>query len=677
MNAESNRTFLGNFRVQTKLTGGFGVVLALLMAIGVMSYWQFTTVSHQVDEYSEEVEVAAIAAGLESEFLRLQGHAREFANVGFEEDAEAVRHLAPVLQAHIEEALHTVSIPEFTDRLREVEEATAEYLAHFHEAERLQADLHALIDDTLVVDGARMIEDLHALQRLAADEGSTDIVRLATSIREHVLTLQLLTFRLLSEVDDRHADAARDEVRQIEQALASISGGSHPSELRAVVADLEILIADYMVGFERVLEDRHALHELSHVRMVSAAQVIEADTEWLQSTAAEMEAQIRDATQAGIVGAETLIAVLVVASLVLGPGIAWLIGRAIAGPVMKMTGAMGRLASGDLSVAIPATGQSDEVGHMARAVLVFKDNAVENLRLQAEQEQAKRRAEEEKRSMMNALADDFEANVGEVVQSVASAATEMQSTAQSLSAIAEETSSQSTTVASASEQASANVQTVASATEELGSSISEISRQMSVQNDAAEEAVHAALDSDTRIKGLAEEVDAISEVVRLITDIAEQTNLLALNATIEAARAGDAGKGFAVVASEVKGLANQTAKATDEIASQIRSVQERTGGTVQAIAGISGKIEKIKEIASSVASAVEQQNAASTEIGRNTQEAAVGTQEVSSAIVGVTEASHQAGESANNVLAAAEELSQQSEHLGVQVRDFMARVRAA
>ena len=677
MNTESNRTFLGNFRVQTKLTGGFGVVLALLVAIGGMSYWQFTTVSHQVDAYSEEVEVAAIAAGLETEFLRLQGHAREFANVGFEEDAEAVRRLAPVLQAHIEEALHAVTIPEFVDRLREVEEATAEYLAYFHEAERLQADLHALVDETLVVDGARMIEDLHALQRLAADERSTDIVRLAGSVREHVLTLQLLTFRLLSEVDDRHADAARDEVRRIEHALASMSGGSHTSELRAVVAELEMLIADYLAGFEKVLEDRHALHELSHVRMVSAAQVIETDTEWLQATAAEVEAQIRDATQAGIVRAETLIAVLVVASLVLGPGIAWLIGRAIAGPVMRMTGAMDRLASGDLSVEIPATGQADEVGHMARAVLVFKDNAVENLRLQSEQEQAKQRAEAEKREMMNALADDFEASVGEVVQSVASAATEMQSTAQSLSAIAEETSSQSTTVASASEQASANVQTVASATEELGSSISEISRQMSVQNHAAEEAVHAAMDSDTRIKGLAEEVDAISEVVRLITDIAEQTNLLALNATIEAARAGDAGKGFAVVASEVKGLANQTAKATDEIAGQIRSVQERTGGTVQAIAGISGKIEKIREIASSVASAVEQQNAASTEIGRNTQEAAVGTQEVSSAIVGVTEASHQAGESANNVLAAAEELSEQSEHLGVQVRDFMARVRAA
>ncbi|MCB1753821.1 MAG: methyl-accepting chemotaxis protein, partial [Gammaproteobacteria bacterium] len=190
--------------------------------------------------------------------------------------------------------------------------------------------------------------------------------------------------------------------------------------------------------------------------------------------------------------------------------------------------------------------------------------------------------------------------------------------AQTMSSIAERSSGQSAEVASAAELASSNVQTVAAAAEELGSSISEISRQMSVQNGAADDAVTAALASDTEIKGLAEKVEAIGDVVNLITGIAEQTNLLALNATIEAARAGDAGKGFAVVASEVKNLASQTAKATDQIATQIQEVQDRTGKAVSAIADIGTRIEKIREIAASVAAAVEEQNAASGEISRNT-----------------------------------------------------------
>ena len=354
-----------------------------------------------------------------------------------------------------------------------------------------------------------------------------------------------------------------------------------------------------------------------------------------------------------------------------------LVSRSIAQDLAAIVRAMGALARGDRTVEIPGTNRRDEIGAMAKAVQVFKEDAVRMEQMRADQEAAGQRAEAEKHAAVAKLADDFQASIGEVVQSVSSSATEMQATAQSMSMIAEDTKGQSTVAASSAERASANVQTVAAAADELVSSISEISRQMDVQTTAADNAVAAVSTGDAEIQALAEKVEVIGDVVSLITNIAEQTNLLALNATIEAARAGDSGKGFAVVASEVKNLANQTAKATDKIAAQIQDVQQCTGSAVTAISDVTDRINKIREISASVAAAVEQQNAAASEIGRNTQEAAVGTQEVSASTRNVTEASEQAGSSAGIVLGAAEGLSRQSEQLSSQVTEFLERVRAA
>ncbi|MGE5546199.1 MAG: methyl-accepting chemotaxis protein [Solirubrobacterales bacterium] len=346
-------------------------------------------------------------------------------------------------------------------------------------------------------------------------------------------------------------------------------------------------------------------------------------------------------------------------------------------PVSAMTRVMERLSNNDFAVAIPDTDRTDELGRMAQAVQVFKDKMEQNRLMEAEVKEAERRTAEQRKKDMNRLADQFEGSVKGVVNAVSSAATEMQASAQALSSVAEQTQRQSTSVAAAAEQATANVQTVAAATTELSTSISEIGRQVEVSSRVSKNAVDEAQRVQHMVTELSNAAQKIGDVVNLINDIASQTNLLALNATIEAARAGDAGKGFAVVANEVKSLANQTARATDEISQQISSVQGATREAVSAIQGITGTIGQIAEIAGSIAAAVEQQSAATQEIARNVQQAASGTQEVSTNIVGVNQASAETGSAAAQVLGAAQELSVQSEHLRADVDSFIASVRQA
>jgi methyl-accepting chemotaxis protein len=280
------------------------------------------------------------------------------------------------------------------------------------------------------------------------------------------------------------------------------------------------------------------------------------------------------------------------------------------------------------------------------------------------------------REKLHALADKFEANVKAVVETVTSAATQMQASAESLAATAEETNRQSTAVAAASEQATGNVGTVASAAEEMSASIKEISNQVSGSSEIAKKAVAEAEGTNETIQGLASSGDKIGEIIGLIRDIADQTNLLALNAAIESARAGEAGKGFAVVASEVKSLANQTAKATEDIGAQIGAMQSQIGGSVDAIGRIGGIIQDISTASAAIAAAVEEQDVATKEIARSVAEAASGTKEVSSNISGVNEAAAQTGEAAGQVLDAAGEVAKQGSVLSSSVEAFLEQIRA-
>jgi len=363
----------------------------------------------------------------------------------------------------------------------------------------------------------------------------------------------------------------------------------------------------------------------------------------------------------------------VITAIVMG----FLLSRGIATPIRSMTDVMAKLAKGDYTLTITGLDRGDEIGRMAQAVDVFKVNGREMERLRADQETEKFRAEERRRADMLALADRFELAIQGVVGGVASAASDMQSTASAMSSTAEETSRQATAVAAASEQASANVNTVAGATEELSASIKEIGRQVANSTEIASLAVQETQKTNGIMSGLVEAARQVGAVVSLIQDIASQTNLLALNATIEAARAGEHGKGFAVVASEVKQLANQTAKATEDIQGKVAEIQEATGGAASAIQGIGTTIDRINEIAATIAAAVEQQAAATSDIAGNVQQAAQGTREVSTNISGVTQAASETGAAASQVLGSASGLSRQSAKLQEEVDRFIANIRAA
>ena len=365
------------------------------------------------------------------------------------------------------------------------------------------------------------------------------------------------------------------------------------------------------------------------------------------------------------------------AGLAIAGFVAFWLGRGLVIPLKQTCAAMDELARGNLAVDIPFVDRTNEIGRIARSLQVFKDHLVETTQLRSEQEGMKTRSAEERRAVLARIADDFERSIGGVIRGTATAADELQDSASSMSTIAVGTTDQSAKVAAAAEQTASNVQTVAASAEELSSSIQEIARQVTQSSSIAQSAVGQASRTEAMVGRLVEASQKIGEVMALIQTIAGQTNLLALNATIEAARAGEAGKGFAVVATEVKALSSQTAKATEDITSQIQAIRDATGSTVEAIREIGTTIGQMNEITGSIAAAVEQQGAATNESARSVQQAAQGAEGVMQNIAGVREASVQVDAAATLVLNAAARLTSQSEQLETETGKFLGNIRAA
>jgi methyl-accepting chemotaxis protein len=502
-----------------------------------------------------------------------------------------------------------------------------------------------------------------------------DIEARVDQLHESALLVTMLMMRrhekdFMLRRDGKYGDEMK---KRASEFVAGLERANIPevakTELRQKLADYQ---RDFQAWMEQALKLAGELKALSET-FAAVEPVIDEISKSVNGIRAEAE-RLNVAARDGIqlmIG----IAILMVAAAVMGAG--FFIGRSVSKPLSAMTVAVMELAKGDFAIVLPGLERRDELGDMACAVEVFKKHGLEVEQMRAEQQEAEKRHAEQRKADMYKLADDFEGAVGEIIETVSSASTELEAAASTLTSTADRSQELTTMVAAASEEASTNVQSVASATEELSSSVNEISRQVQESARMANEGVVQAHTTNDRVSELSKAAGRIGDVVELINTIAEQTNLLALNATIEAARAGEAGRGFAVVASEVKALAEQTAKATGEIGQQISGIQAATQDSVNAIREISSTIEKLSEISSTIAAAVEEQGAATQEISRNVQQAAQGTTQVSAHVTDVQQGASETGSASAQVLSAAQSLSGDSNRLKLEVGKFLASVRAA
>ncbi len=451
-----------------------------------------------------------------------------------------------------------------------------------------------------------------------------------------------------------------------------------PDEVKKTLAGLDKTLDVYINMSQTIVtaafENRKKAIELLpdfNQRFSALEETMEAASEAIEGAAAD--ANKRAETISNFAHLAMIAALLIAISV--GVAITGFMWRSLAQPLIQLAGVIRHLAQGDSDVVISETTRKDEIGDMMRATIIFRDNAVDSKRLQLEQEDQKRRAEEAQRIAMNEMADAFDASVGGVIETVSSAATELNTSARMMAEVSEKTSSQASGAVAASEQATANVQTVAAASDELSQSISEISQQISRASEISKQAVSQVSQTSEQMAALAMTADKIGEVIKMISDIAEQTNLLALNATIESARAGEAGKGFAVVANEVKSLANETAKATEEIVQQVEEIQSATKQAVISMDGIGKVIGELDETSVVISTAVEEQGATTREIARNVEEAATGTAEVTDNVTGVTQSTQEVDTASSQVLSAASKLSEQSDLLKGEVSKFIDQVR--
>jgi methyl-accepting chemotaxis protein len=664
------------------LAGAVGVLLAMGTAANQMMTDASVSAVNDGAARSQRVSDAALAANLAMRQMELAGDnirlSRAPAEV--EKNVALLERLKATETSQLEAALASALKPETKERLQKIKSLMDRFSAGVEEIAKAQAALLAQTDKRSAISGewTKALDAELASPVMAKLDNRAEVEKLLHQADAKVNALRAMVWRLGATGDASLIDQIAKTQTALKTIFNLLRGEADDRELLSVITSLDSVVKRFLAANDDVVKTEALKDDILANRSVKfaneAAELMEMTVSIAQKNFAvskdEVAAETAQANRINLIMAGIVILTLVAS------GVFSFLG--IARPMTRLNRALGEMAGGKLDIEIPGATRGDEIGDLAKTVTVIRENAEQKARDEAaaktRQEQI---ASEQRKADMIRLANDFEGAVGEIVETVSSASTELEASAGTLTSTAERSQKLTTMVATASEEASTNVQSVASATEELSTSVNEISRQVQESARMASEAVGQARTTNDRVSELSKAASRIGDVVELINTIAEQTNLLALNATIEAARAGESGRGFAVVASEVKALAEQTSKATGEIGQQITGIQAATQDSVNAIKEISGTIERLAEISSTIAAAVEEQGAATQEISRNVQQAAQGTQQVSANITDVQRGASETGSASSQVLSAAQSLSGDSNRLKLEVGKFLNSVRAA
>ena len=667
---------LKKLRLATTVSLGFGSILLIVVLMGMISFTVEWLIDDKIRHARDLAKAMEVSSEFEENFLLTRIGVKNFIIRGGEEEIAQVREQGRITQDVAHRFLNNPSSAGYRDSIEAFSEQIDAYLRYFDDVTGLQAQHDEVVFGTLNKIGTELRRKLTEIMETAFRDGDPTAAYYAGRSQEYLMLGRVYVQRHLIQNDADSYERALKEFTKMQDEIRTLRLELQNPERIRLSEEFLNKAPIYVESFEKIhsiIVRRNALISSQLDRIgpevrLEIDRMIDAISAKQNAVEAELEGTNEFAFWTSIL--------VPLGSIVFGSLIALAIVRTLSRPIQAMTAAMKRLADNDLDVEVPGTDNRNEIGEMASAVQVFKDNAIRTRELEAQQraEQAER---ERRATQIEDLTQGFDTNVAAVLQTVSTASEQLTRTANSMSSVAQQTTEQATAVAAASEEAAVNVQTVASSAEELSGSINEISGQVATARALTDDAQSEARRTAGTVQTLAKVADGIGDVVNLITDIAEQTNLLALNATIEAARAGEAGKGFAVVANEVKSLANQTGKATDQIAQQIAEVQRETGKAVEAIANISTVIGNVNVSTSSVAAAVEEQAVATQEIARSAEQVVAGTDDVNRNISGVSQSAGTAGSAAHEVLDAADDLSRQSDDLKRMVEGFLAEVRSA
>ena len=663
--------WLGTLSIKVKILAGFACVLVILLAVAGIGYWRFQGVADSLRSYVQRVGVVEASRMIDREFEEMRRHVREFAFSGNPDEATAAIASADRVKPAINNGLAVAINPERQRRMQEIANQYESYRGSVDTVFAMKRDKDRLVSETLDPAGTASREDFDKLIASAAKEGKLELVSLARDAQQALMLLRLNATKVIDrQRDDTAAKKAENAEANLRRLSPMLDAASVGTEDRATLDVLRQHLGTYTAAYHKAIDLTQGLEQRVNGSMRHEADLVGMAAAAVTNSAVAEQQAIETETRDAINATGRLMLALAASGLVLGLAAAWLIGGGISRPVQKITDAMHQLASGELEAEIPALDRGDEVGQMAQAMLVFRRNAQEARRLQGEAERI-RAAKDRRQAAMDNHTQDFGTSASGVMATLVGAADAMRDTASKMAEAAHHTRDTAAQTAEGAEGAARNVGMVAAAAEELSASIHEISQQVARATQAAQEAVERASTTDAKVGGMAEAAERVGDVVQLISDIAGQTNLLALNATIEAARAGDAGKGFAVVAGEVKALAAQTAKATEEISSQIAAIRGATGEAVSAVREVTASISQVSEVASAIAAAVEEQTATTREIAQNAQSVLVVTQDATRAMQDVSAVSETAEAASESVKHNADDVGKTADVLRSELTMFL------